>query len=279
MINKRDIYYSMGPATRRLFRRLYYFPVDIIEKISGKRHPMAPPKGRVFIGSGDFIKQGQGILKQFKDYGGLKPNHRVLDIGCGIGRLAVPLVDFLDDKQGSYEGFDIVKSGIDWCKKNIQSKHPIFNFIHIDLRNDLYNLKTDKNANNFVFPYEDDEFDFAFLTSVFTHMMPEDVSAYLEQISRVLKKGGVCFATFFVINEESDELMKINDVIKFDHKFENYYLHNAKVKEANVAFDESYLDELINKHGLKISKKHFGYWPGRPKDKCVDFQDIYILEK
>lgn len=269
----------MGPASRRIFRRLYYLPIDIVEKVSGKRHPMAPPKGRVFIGSGDFIKQGQDILKQLKNYGGLKQNHRVLDIGCGIGRLAVPLVDYLDDKHGSYEGFDIVKSGIDWCKKKIQSKHPNFNFIHIDLRNDLYNLSTDKSANNFTFPYNDNEFDFVFLTSVFTHMMPEDVNAYLKQISRVLKKGGKCFATFFVINDESSDLMKNNDVIQFENKFVNYYLHNTKVKEANVAFDESYLDEFIEQYGLKIINKHYGYWSGRAKDQCVDFQDIYILEK
>ena len=279
MVSKRNIYYSFGPKSRRLLRRIYYLPVDISEKLSGKRPPMTPPKGRIFIGSGDFIKQGENLLKQFVDYGGLKPEHRVLDIGCGIGRLAVPLTNFLDKEKASYEGFDIVKSGINWCKKNIQTKYPNFKFKHINLRNDLYNLSTNKTSTEFVYPYNNDEFDFAFLTSVFTHMMPDDVDWYLKQISRVLKPGGRCFATFFVINDESRDLMKKNDVIKFDNKFENYYLHNAKVKEANVAFDENYLDSLIEEAGLKANSKHFGYWSGRKKDKCVDFQDVYILEK
>ncbi|NOY51664.1 MAG: class I SAM-dependent methyltransferase [Chlorobi bacterium] len=121
--------------------------------------------------------------------------------------------------------------------------------------------------------------DFIFLTSVFTHMMPVDVSAYLDQISRVLKSGGKCFATFFIINEVSKRLMKENDGIKFNHKFNNYYLHTTKVKEANVAFDETFLEQMIKSKGLKIASKHYGYWSGRQKDKSVDFQDIYIIEK
>lgn len=278
-MNKRDIYYAMGPATRRLFRRLYFLPIDIFEKVTGKRDKLTPPKGKIFIGSGDFVKHGKRILSQFVEFGGLKPTHRVLDVGCGIGRLAVPLTNFLDREKGSYEGFDIVKSGIDWCKKNIQSRFPNFNFTHIDLRNELYNLKTDTRSTEFVFPYNDNDFDFVFLTSVFTHMMPDDVNSYLGQISRVLKPGGTCFSTFFVINRESQELMAKNDVIKFENKFDNYYLHNSKVKEANVAFDEKYLDKIINENGLKILKKHYGYWSGREKDSSVDFQDIYILEK
>jgi len=277
-MKKRDVYYFLGPKTRRIFRRLYFFPIDIYEKITSKRDRMAPPKGKVFIGSGDFIKQGQDILRQLIDLGGVKPNHRVLDIGCGIGRLAIPLTKYLDEK-GSYEGFDIVESGITWCKNNIQSKFPKFNFFHVDLRNDLYNLETKSQSTSYAFPYKTDEFDFVFLTSVFTHMMPEDVSSYLTQINKVLKNDGICFSTFFIMNDKSTSLMKMSDGIQFDYDFTNYYLHNIKVKEANVAFKEDYLDHLIISKGFEIIDKHYGYWSGRLKDETVDFQDIYILRK
>jgi len=275
---KRDIYYLAGPKFRRFLRRVYYLPGDILDSVSGKRDSLTPPKGRVFIGSGDFIKQGNSILQQFIDLGALKTNARVLDVGCGIGRLAVPLTKYLDE-DGSYEGFDVVKSGIDWCEKHISRQFPNFKFTHIDLKNDLYNLETETQAKDFVFPYQENEFDFVFLTSVFTHMMPEDVEAYLKQIQRVLKKGGICFATFFIMNNENKQLMEASDGIKFNYDFGNYYQHNSKVKEANIAFEEAYLDQLFSATGLKIENKYFGFWSGREKAKSVDFQDIVILKK
>lgn len=275
---RREIYYKAGPRFRRILRRLFYLPEDTFRLVSGKNDSLNPPKGRVFIGSGDFKKQGENILKQLVELGGLKPGDRVLDIGCGIGRLAVPLTNYLDLK-GSYEGFDVVKAGITWCRKNISKKFPNFNFIHIDLKNELYNLETEKRAKDFVFPYKNDEFNFAFLTSVFTHMMPEDMDSYLKQIHRVLKSGGVCFATFFIMNEENERLMNTIDGLRFDHKFENYYLHNPEVKEANIAFDEQYLDQLFSETGFTVVSKHFGHWSGRDRKEVIDFQDIVILRK
>lgn len=275
---KRDIYYKLGPSLRRIVRRAYYLPVDFYETLTGKRDKLTPPKGRIFIGSGDFTKQGNNILKQMIKWGGLKPNNRVLDVGCGIGRVAVPLTKYLNSK-GSYEGFDIVKSGINWCRKHISPTYPNFNFKHIDLKNELYNLKTNREAKEFIFPYSDGEFDFVFLTSVFTHMLPEDVVGYLKQIFRVLKKGGTCFCTFFIINEESKQLMNSSDGIHFNLNYGNYYLHNINVKEANVAYDENYLTHLTETTGFKTDNKHYGYWSGREKNKSVDFQDILVLKK
>ena len=275
---KRELYYKLSPRLRRIARRIYYFPVDFYESVSGKRDRLTPPKGRIFIGSGDFKHQGNHILKLMIELGGLKPDDRVLDVGCGIGRIAVPLTGYLKNK-GSYEGFDIVKSGVSWCTKHISTAFPNFRFKHIDLKNELYNLETDQKARDFVFPYPGQEFDFAFLISVFTHMMPEDVEAYLKQLNRVLKNGGICFCTFFVMNEESKRLMNTIDGIRFDADFGNYYLHNPDVKEANVAFDEDYLKGLFKSTGFELSSMHYGYWSGREKETAKDFQDVVVLKK
>lgn len=275
----RNAYYALPPVVRRISRRIWFLPVDMIESLTGARGPMVPPRGRIFIGSGDFVRTGEEIKKQLIDLGGLQPGSRVLDVGCGIGRVAVPLTDFLDDK-GSYEGFDIVKSAIRWCTQKIHSSYPNFRFTHIDLKNDLYNLGTNKEAKDFVFPYDDGEFDLVFLTSVFTHMVLADVENYLEQIHRVLKPGGTCFATFFMINEEAKRLMEQKGKFMFNTELEHHYLFHARVKEANVAFDEAHLvNEMIASKGFQMEPILYGFWPGRPKSELSNFQDICVFRK
>src|SRR5262249_30222476 len=88
---------------------------------------MMPPMELNFVGGGPFDAIGQHCLQQFVEVGGLKPHHRVLDIGCGIGRMAIPMTQYLSP-QGSYEGFDIVDIGIDWCKAHITTQYPNFRF-------------------------------------------------------------------------------------------------------------------------------------------------------
>ena len=50
--------------------------------------------------------------------------------------------------------------------------------------------RAETKASEYTFPYEDGEFDVVVLTSVFTHMLPDDVAHYLDEIARVLKPGG-----------------------------------------------------------------------------------------
>lgn len=273
----RNFYYSVPPSWRLRLRRVYYMPVDIIDGIRGKRNALTPPKGLIFTGSGDYIKQGQVFLQHFKKLGGLAPNHAVLDVGSGMGRMAVPLTDFLNEA-GSYEGFDIMPDAVKWCQENITTQFPKFKFTCVPLSNSLYTSKGEAPAK-FKFPYKDGQFDFVFLTSVFTHMMPEDVARYLIEINRVLKPNGKCFATFFYIDDQAIAHMGNQEKPFFPHSFTNYYLHNLKVPEANIGFTPEFIQELLSATQLQIEKIHQGWWSGRAKAESIDFQDILIFNK
>jgi 2-polyprenyl-3-methyl-5-hydroxy-6-metoxy-1,4-benzoquinol methylase len=58
-----------------------------------RRDPLTPPKGRELFGSGDFNQVGEEYFRYFVQLGGLEPHERVLDVGCGIGRMACRLPD------------------------------------------------------------------------------------------------------------------------------------------------------------------------------------------
>ncbi len=274
----RKIYYRLTPKQRFWARRLMYLPIDIYEKWTGKRDAITPPKGMIFIGPGDFKEIGEQLIENFKELGGLQPHHRLLDIGCGIGRIAIPLTKHLNEK-GSYEGFDVVKMGIDWCTSKITPKYPNFKFKHIPLRNDLYNLEAEQEAGSIKFPYSDGEFDYIVLTSVFTHMQQKEVENYLKEISRVLKPKGTCFATFFVIDEKSEQHLQTTNEPFFTHKYDTYYLHDDKVKDANIAYKINFLENTLAKNNLQIAQRYDGWWAKGSKKDCHNFQDICIIRK
>ena len=58
---------------------------------------MIPPPELNFVGTPDFAEIGQEFLRHFIEPGGLLPSHRVLDVGCGIGRMAREKQDFAAD--------------------------------------------------------------------------------------------------------------------------------------------------------------------------------------
>jgi len=205
-INMKNAIIRIGQCIPRSIRSImwktYWFPEDFVNSLLGRKDELIPPKGLVFIGCGDFKKTGEEFFHYFIEFGELKPNEKVLDVGCGNGRMAVPLIGYIKG-EGLYEGFDIVVEGINWCKKSITSKYPHFHFQVADLYNKEYNPKGKYKASEYKFLYENDSFDFVFLTSVFTHMLPQDMENYFSEIARILKRNGRCLMTFFLLNEES----------------------------------------------------------------------------
>jgi SAM-dependent methyltransferase len=255
-----------------------YAGVDMIDILRGRRDPLVPPRRMIFVGNGDFKKIGDEFLRYFIELGGLKSGDSVLDVGCGIGRMAVPLTQYLN-ASGKYEGFDIVAHGIDWCTKNITVRHPNFHFQIADVYNKGYNPKGRFNAAQYKFPFANASFDFVFLTSVFTHMLPQEMENYFAEIARILRGGGRCLITFFLLNAES--LRHINDKQStLDFKFELAGCRTTDpIKPENaVAFEENYIRAVYEKYGLRIAEPvHYGSWCGRKN--FLSYQDMIVASK
>src|SRR5579875_325230 len=202
---------------RRMLRSAYLLPLDVIDTLLRRRSPLVPPRCLNFVGDGDFEKTGEEFLAYFVKLGGLQPHHRVLEVGCGIGRMARPLTRFLT--AGTYDGVDIVPKGIRWCQRNITPRYPNFRFHLADVYNKEYNRRGRYRASEYRFPFAANQFDFVFLTSVFTHMLAPDMKNYMREIGRVLRPGGVSLMTLFLLNGQSFRLQSERaSSLEFIHK-------------------------------------------------------------
>lgn len=229
---------------------------------------------------GDFRETGEEFFTYFVDIGGLRPADAVLEVGCGVGRMAVPLTRFLTEGGGRYDGFDVMADAIAWCRTHITPRFPVFTFQHAALRNRAYNASATTLATDFVFPYPDASFDFVFLTSVFTHLLPDEVQHYLSEIVRVLRPGGRCFSTFFLLNAESLGLMRagLSPHFPFAHRLDDCRVQDADVPEAAVAYDEERIRRWHQAAGLAIDEPvRYGTWCSRLDG--LSLQDIVLALK
>lgn len=265
----RSIYYKLPVAHRFLIRRILYLPYDLAT-YRRRKQQNCPPKGMVFVGGGDFVQTGARLAGRLVEQCNLNEASTVLDIGCGIGRIAVPLTSLLG-VHGRYDGFDVVETGIRWCKKHISTKYPQFNFMHVHIANDLYNAEG-QHAGSFTFPYPNSTYDIACSFSVFTHMLPEEVSRYLQESYRVLKSGGYLYATFFINNDYAS----FPKDFTFPYVFNGYALMDTKITSANVLYDKAYLLQMIEASGFRLHNEVAGRWNNV---HGIDLQDALILVK
>jgi len=231
------------------------------------KDPRIPPRRETFIGGGDFALVGDSFRETLLRHG-LTPEMDVLDVGCGQGRMARPLVEVLQG--GSYTGFDIDKSGIHWCRdKYVDVPH--FTFDHADVFNARYNADGAVAAKDYVFPYADNRFDRIFLTSVFTHMFAEDVENYLSEIARVLKPGGKALITWFLW----DETPKSNPIMDFYAEVDAVSRTTLPENpEAALAFQRDWVEALYAKLGVEIETVEFGGWRESVLDGSI--QDLVV---
>jgi SAM-dependent methyltransferase len=243
--------------------------IDLRLFLTGKAERDLPPlRLRKDVGLGDFRAIGQASRRLLIRHG-LQPDDRVLDVGCGVGRVAIPLTQYLSP-EGSYDGFDVNRSWIRWCRRNITPAYPRFRFNAVSVANTHYG-RGGVDPSRFRFPYDDASFDFIFAMSLFTHMKVEGVRQYLSEAHRVLRPGGTLVASFFFAGDEIKDAALDFRVDRGDHR-----LLSESDPDWAIAFAPPLIDEFFPSELWRDRVLEPGHWRNVASD---EFQDVVVVHK
>ncbi|MDD2746865.1 MAG: class I SAM-dependent methyltransferase [Acidithiobacillus ferrooxidans] len=133
---------------------------------------------------------GELQLRFLVEHGGLRPEHRLLDVGCGCLRGGVHFIPYLEP--GNYFGIDInaslINAGYDLelLRHGLQGRLPRENLrVSSDFALDSFGVT----------------FDRILAVSVWTHLPLNHIALSLLQVSSALAPEGRFFATYFEIPE------------------------------------------------------------------------------
>jgi SAM-dependent methyltransferase len=126
----------------------------------------------------EFFEHGRGMVAQAMEWLGDDVRRgRMLDVGCGLGRTAVPFAAVFEE----VDGVDISRAMVERA-------------VALGLPP---NVRLQATSGADLAPFSDGTFDLVFSEHVFQHIPAEAVIAgYIREIGRVLKAGGVALLQF-----------------------------------------------------------------------------------
>jgi len=170
---------------------------------------------------------------------GLKPGHRLIDMGCGALRGGVNFARYLD--AGHYYGVDINASLIAAGRLEAAAA---------GLADKRLNLAV---SNSFDATGWDVKFDYGIAQSLFTHLTHELIGQCLSQLRKVM--NGPFYATYFEAPHDG-----YGDDITHPQGTVTHYLQDPY----HISFDE--LSALANQSGMTAER--IGAW-GHPKSQSM----------
>ncbi len=213
--------------------------------------------GEHFKDDDAFIKTAVKDVKRLEKYCDLNADSRLLDWGCGAGRLAVGVRErFETGRIADYHGVDIQPELIEWAEANLAG--PGYRFTLLDVSNERYNPDGTPERTLGAEPGTVDVF---YAYSVFSHMNDEDTPAYLRLIAEALAPGGKAFVTCFV--EE--------DVEGWEENPEGYGPLEWKGRLHCTRFARWHFEDHVNAARLAVDRFEYG--------RETDGQSLYVLRK
>ncbi len=189
----------------------------LVERLIAE-HPL--DKAMELAVGGAYEGVGEVELKIIR-FAGLKSGFRLLDLGCGSGRLANALSR--SKAQVSYLGIDIIKRLLDYAKTMVEGD---------------YRFKLHRQLS---IPALDASFDMVCAFSLFTHLLHHESYIYMLEAFRVLQPGGTFVFSFLEFSETHHWTIFLNTV--------------AAAKRTNLP----HLNSFIDRDTVKVWAERSGF--------------------
>ena len=173
---------------------------------------------------------------------GLKPQHKLIDIGCGSLRGGVHFINYL--KEFNYFGTDINN---DLIKLGIEKE------LNTNLRKKI-NDDNFKVSKNFDFDFSTNYFDYAIALSVFTHLRKSNIIMCLENLKKKIDKG-IFFSTFFIVDEKNKDkpFVQSEQITSYSYKDPYHYTFNEIQNIANkIGFNCKMISDFHHPRNQKM---------------------------
>ncbi|HEU4563355.1 MAG TPA: class I SAM-dependent methyltransferase, partial [Gemmatimonadaceae bacterium] len=217
--------------------------------------------------------------------GRLAARSAVMEIGCGVGRVAFAL-RYILAPEGRYTGFEIVRRKVEFTERHFHRAHPNFRFVWADVHNTHYNPRGRLRPTDYAFPAPDASQDLVFAASVFTHMLPDNAAHYFRESARVLRPGGRCVFSFFLLDHYRPGAPRPLGFARADFAFDHAHGGHGDAfavafpadPERMTAYRRSLVERMAADAGLRLAGEPFpGLWSGA-HELPVGAQDVVVLE-
>jgi SAM-dependent methyltransferase len=165
----------------------------------------------------------------------------VVDFGCGCGRVARMLVQ-QRPRPRRYVGVDLHRGMVAWAQRNLAPCAPGFEFVHHDVRMDLFNPGDKPEV--LPLPVPDDFATLVIAISVFTHIVERNVEFYVRELRRVMRPNAALLSTWFLFDKSEFPMMQDSQ--------NALYINDADPTNATI-FDRTWLRDMMRDAGLVLA--------------------------
>jgi SAM-dependent methyltransferase len=239
-----------------------------------------------WVGGSDPEAVGDICYKILKRYIEINDNSKLLDFGCGIGRVALSVLKHTPHIN-RMTGLDIVPQLVNFCRENISAAFPQTHFQLVKGSNDHYDHFIAAAPTKSV--YEDGalstlsaSFTGAYAFSVFTHVEIADFGPLLRSLFEYLKPGGELLFTAFLLTPLSRNAIDTKTALFAfgDCGYESngrIFVGNKKDRLGFIAYDVSSIEQITYEAGLTITHIEHGAWTGAGFSSSL--QDVIVCRR